>query len=147
MKAILYIVWNEKSETGIPIIDEQHRAIVSMINSLFYFIHEKHGMDALRPTIHMISEYAKLHFDTEESLMKRAGYEDFDHHHALHQELLKQSVIVTQRSIEEKDAMILLHFLKAWWLTHINMEDRKYMARVRHNEGLDDPKEQHNRFP
>lgn len=140
MKGALYIIWNKENETGIPIIDEQHRAIVTMINSLFYFMQENHAMDALIPTMHMISEYALIHFKTEEPLMQRAGYKDFDHHCELHRELIKKSAAVMLRSTQEKDANLLLRFLKDWWLHHINTEDRQYMSLVRRNEGLDDPK-------
>jgi hemerythrin len=132
----LYIVWDKKYESSIPIIDEQHRAIVSLINSLYYFMQEDRAIDALMPTINMLSVYAILHFNTEEPLMKRAGYKDFDQHCALHQQLINKTAVVMQRTNEEKDATILLKFLKNWWLTHINVEDRKYMALVRHNEGI-----------
>ena len=34
----LYITWKNEDELGIPIIDEQHRGVVTAINSLFYFM-------------------------------------------------------------------------------------------------------------
>lgn len=138
MKTGLYIVWNKENEIGIPIIDEQHRAIVSMINSLFYFMQENHAMDVLMPTTHMITEYALIHFNTEEPMMQRAGYKDYDHHRALHHDMIKKSAAAMVRSTRDKDPSIMLRFLKDWWLHHINMEDRQYMALVRRNEGLDD---------
>ena len=33
----VFIVWKNSNDCGINIIDEQHRGIVSTINTLFYF--------------------------------------------------------------------------------------------------------------
>lgn len=141
MKGTLYIVWSKDNETKIPIIDEQHRAIVSTINSLFYFMQEKRALEALTPLLTMLSQYTKIHFDTEESLMKKAGYADFNDHQSLHRELIKETAAVMRRSTDEKNPAIVLAFLKDWWLNHINMEDRKYMEAVGRHLGLDDSEE------
>lgn len=131
MNSALYIAWNEKNETGIPIIDEQHRAIVSLINSLCFFKQENLAKVALTPTLTVLSQYSRIHFSTEESLLKKANYVDFDDHQLLHQNLLKETEIVRLRSEDENNPDILLEFLKNWWLNHINMEDRKYMEAVK----------------
>jgi len=55
----LYIVRNEKNDTGIHIIDERHRAIVSLINSLFFFTQENFAEVALTPTLTVLSQYSK----------------------------------------------------------------------------------------
>lgn len=71
---LLYIVWTEKNILAIPIIDEQHRAIVSIINSLHYYIREGHGDNAMKHTLAILEQYTKLHFNTEEALTEEAGY-------------------------------------------------------------------------
>jgi len=126
MQEALYIVWNAKNELDIPIIDEQHRAIVSTINSLFYFIHEKLTLVALKPTLHILSEYTKIHFTTEELLMEKAGYTEFESHVLLHRQLAERTKAIAQSPLERDSALEVLHFLKDWWLNHINWEDRKY---------------------
>jgi hemerythrin len=133
----LYIVWSKQNETGIPIIDEQHRAIVSTINSLFYFIQDGHAMDVLRPTLTLLAQYTKIHFSTEEALLRKAGYEDFDNHVELHHALVKRTVEVTQESINEKNPSLLLGFLKDWWIHHINEEDREYVVTLKRHLKLD----------
>ena len=47
MKTTLYIAWNDDNKLGIPIIDEQYRAIISTINSLHYFMQIGHGDDII----------------------------------------------------------------------------------------------------
>ncbi len=72
MQNILYIVWTEKNKVGIPIIDEQHRGIISTINSLHYFIQTGQGEQIIRPTLIMLEQYVDIHFKTEEALMWEA---------------------------------------------------------------------------
>lgn len=40
----LYITWKPEHALGIPILDEQHRAVVATINSLFYFMQQDRGL-------------------------------------------------------------------------------------------------------
>ena len=130
MREALYIVWSLDNELDIPIIDEQHRAIVSTINSLFYFIHEKLTFVALKPTLHILAEYTKIHFTTEELLMEKAGFPGFENHVLLHRKLAERTTAIAQGPLERDSALEVLHFLKDWWLNHINWEDRKYAPSV-----------------
>ncbi len=43
----LYIIWHPDNDLGIPIIDEQHRGLVSAINSLHYFIKADKGVEMI----------------------------------------------------------------------------------------------------
>jgi len=62
MKTTLYIAWNDDNKLGIPIIDEQHRAIISTINSLHYFMQPGHGDDIIQPTMIILEQYVNIHF-------------------------------------------------------------------------------------
>jgi len=130
MREALYIVWDFDNELDIPIIDEQHRAIVSTINSLFYFIHERLTLVALRPTLHILEEYTKLHFTTEEMLMEKAGYSGVGDHVLLHRQLAKRTATIAHSPLDADSGHEVLSFLKDWWLHHINWEDRKYAPSV-----------------
>ncbi len=131
MAESLYIVWHRDNELDIPIIDEQHRAIVSTINSLFYFIRERLPRVAMKPTLAILLEYTKLHFTTEEILMEKAGYSELDAHVLLHRRLTDKTIEIAQSPLEPDGAHAVLSFLKDWWLGHINQEDRRYAGTVR----------------
>ncbi len=132
MKNILYIVWNEKNNTGISIIDEQHRGIISTINSFHYLIQNGHTHDIIKPTIIMLNQYTKIHFHTEEELMQKANYPNLDEHLGHHKELLKQTKLLTNEFLHNNsDVNNILKFLRKWWLTHINKEDMKYKPFVK----------------
>lgn len=126
MTDALYIVWNTDNELEIPIIDEQHRAIVSTINSLFYFLHGKLTLVTLKPTLRILEEYTRLHFTTEEMLMEKAGYSGYRDHVLLHRELAARTTTMAREPLEADRAHEVLGSLKDWWLDHINSEDREY---------------------
>jgi len=133
---MLYIVWSKENELEIPIIDEQHRGIVSTINSFYYFIQQGHGSEALSPTLNILAQYTNLHFKAEEALMERAKYPALDDHLVLHKELAKKMTILARDLISKEDANSLLGLLKSWWLGHINQEDRKYASPVKKELGI-----------
>ncbi len=122
----LYIVWTEKNNLNIPIIDEQHRGIVSIINSLHYFIKQGLGFQALLPTIIIMEQYSIIHFEAEQLLLKNYGYPDYDNHVLLHAHLRNNISAIKARSFLNKDSDAAVNFLKSWWVNHINIEDKKY---------------------
>jgi len=126
----MYIIWNQNSETGIPIIDEQHRGIISTINSLHYFIQNGQGQDIIEPTLIMLKQYTTIHFKTEESLLIKAKYPNLEEHFALHKKLGEKTKMFSLLGNKTQDSELVLQFLKEWWLGHINQEDRKYIPFV-----------------
>ena len=87
---LLYIKWRETNEIGIPIIDEQHKGIVSVINSLYFFSHMGKGEDVLFPIYIIMEQYSILHFETEQYLLRQFDYPDYDAHVMLHVHLLEE---------------------------------------------------------
>ena len=136
MNLNLYIKWKEEYLLGIPIIDEQHRGIVSAINSLYYFIEEGQGLTILKPTINFINHYVNIHFSTEEKLIKEAGYPELEKHIPLHIKLTRNSAKIAKEAIEYSDATILLKFLRDWWINHINIEDKKFAPFIKKYLGI-----------
>ncbi len=136
MKNVLYIVWNERNNLGIPIIDEQHRGIVATINSLHYFIQEGHGRDALKPTLNILKQYTSIHFKTEEALIKNAGFAGMKEHVSLHKELTRRTGEIAREAISYGEPEIALEFLREWWLGHINKEDKRYAPDVKKLLGI-----------
>jgi hemerythrin len=122
----ILIVWEPSYNLGIPIVDEQHRGIVSTINSLCFAIQNRHGNEMLRPVIGMVSEYTRIHFEIEEDFLKKCGYPDLEKHHILHKELTQALSETGKDSLWNKDPQEFLEFLKQWWINHICKEDRVF---------------------
>jgi hemerythrin len=136
VKNALYIVWQPTNGTGIPIIDEQHRGIVSAINSLHYFLQRDDAAAAYTPTMDVLRHYTNVHFQTEEALIREAGIAGYADHVALHKAFLDQLRSMEDLPSGDDEARQLLASLKAWWLDHINHEDRQYVVAVKKRLGI-----------
>jgi hemerythrin len=123
----LLIVWREPHLTGIKILDEQHRAIVSIINALHYALYVWPGEDLLRSTAEMINGYTHLHFRTEIQMLKDSEYPRLEQHQAQHDRLIADADHIFLRCLKEGgDPAPFLEFLKDWWKNHIIHEDMAY---------------------
>jgi hemerythrin-like metal-binding protein len=128
----LYIRWQECNDTGIALIDEQHRGIVSIINSFHHLMGK--NIDC-RMQFSCISDtmknYSHIHFITEERLLETSGYPKLEEHKKLHRNLSVEIERIERVAIAENDARPLLKFLKKWWLEHINQQDMQYARHLR----------------
>ena len=127
----LLIVLNEPNMLGINILDEQHRGIVSIINSLHYSMSVRGDETLLKPTTEMIIGYTQIHFKTETELLAESGYPKLREHRALHDQLIADADNIFQRCLKEGgDPAPFLNFLKEWWLVHITREDKAYSGHL-----------------
>lgn len=127
----LYIKWDDGYNLGIPIIDEQHRGIVSTINTYHFFVVSGKAAAALKPTLITLDQYTKSHFITEEGLLEQTEYPEIESHKKLHENLSKKMIEIAREAAQEKDYDIVLTFLRKWWLDHIRKEDVKYALHVK----------------
>ncbi|WP_200762329.1 bacteriohemerythrin [Nitrosophilus alvini] len=130
MKNVLYIIWNDENDLGIPIIDEQHKGIVSIINSLYFFMQNGDGEDELLHIIDLLDKYIKVHFKTEEALIKKALFPGCEKHLLMHKEFFKKMQKIRAEALTTNEPKNLLSFLRSWWLEHIKKEDIKYVPFV-----------------
>ena len=119
----LFIIWKPEYNLGIPIIDEQHRGIVTTINSFHYGMQNNHVHEMLLPIIEMIHDYTHIHFKIEESFLTKCSFPNSESHHMLHQELIAKLNEVGRKSMIDKDPYQFMDFLKQWWIDHIRNED------------------------
>jgi len=132
------IRWTPAFKLGIPILDEHHRGIVSLINALDFAVRRDENAEFFVNTIFNLADYyAKLHFATEESLMKYAGYPDLENHKKEHADMVKESFALATQSIRVRNPYIYLKFLHEWWINHIRTCDLPYGPFVRQHTAQD----------
>lgn len=131
MNNLLLIVWSDKLELGIPIVDEQHRTIVSTMNSLYFLLSKNLFNESILHISRIVINHIKLHNFTEEYILEQAHYPDLDGHRKQHRESeldLMEAVRKTTQAYEQNALRSdeLMAFMKSYWLNHICKEDRKY---------------------
>ena len=71
--------WNEALTTGVPLLDQQHKALFDCVSEIEWAVQEKRVI----LTIHAIDQlkaYCRAHFATEEHLMRIHGYPGLQKH-------------------------------------------------------------------
>lgn len=129
----LSIVWSGKFKTGIPILDEQYRGLVSLINS-FFFHREDAAKDIekiLVPTAEMFKAYARINFLTVEKLMREAGYPELEEYRHRHRKILAEIHRVDRSCRAARDARQFLDFLKEYWAGSVKGLSAEYITFLR----------------
>ncbi|ASM39923.1 diguanylate cyclase [Campylobacter sputorum subsp. bovis] len=131
---IKMFVWNETFETGIDIVDKQHKHLVDLINN----IAEQINLSTLdfKDMIFFLQEvidYTVYHFNDEEKLMKKVKInKDFFSNHKKNHNTFIHTVKELASSINEENMLMnaksLLDFLINWLAFHILGQDKMFGA-------------------
>lgn len=127
----LYIIWSDIHTTDITIIDEQHRCLVGIINTLFYFKHDHRAPEVVTPIVSMLEKYTQIHFRTEEDILQQAEYPHIKEHKKLHDDFRARLRILSLKSRQTLEPDELLSYLKDWWRNHTNGADRAFSSYMR----------------
>ena len=65
--------WIPEYNTGIDVIDDQHKRILDYINEIDDIVDDT-GRDRVKQILENIIDYTQSHFTFEESLQEEAGY-------------------------------------------------------------------------
>lgn len=123
--------WTADLETGIQVIDKQHRRIVDYINKLSH-AQKLHSREEVSDVLDELVDYTLSHFAFEESLMEDAGYTYINAHKKVHQLFVRRVADYQQRfKMGEDIADELLNTLRAWLINHIKNDDQDYTRDVR----------------
>ncbi len=126
-----YMQWTEDLETGIQVIDDQHKRIINYINELHH-ASETGNADEVKEVLEGLLDYTITHFQFEEELQAKAGYPFLKAHQRVHEIFMKR--IATFRERADKGENIipeLLSMLKVWLSSHIKGDDRDYVESVK----------------
>jgi len=116
-----YIIWQDSFDQDDSILDEQHRAILATVNSLYYFLQQGQGLDVLMPTVKILIDYLVFHSKTEEGILRAAEYPELDSYIEGHNKMIKDFKKECREALVHKDPQLVLAFLKQWWQSHLDL--------------------------
>ena len=126
-----HLEWSSTLDTGVDIIDEQHKRIVNYINQL-YDAKESGDTSGVGGVIDELVDYTISHFAFEESLMEQAGYAFLEPHKKVHELFTKKVNQFVTRYKDGEDVLDdVLNMLQRWLINHIKNEDGDYSEKVR----------------
>ncbi|OIO74915.1 MAG: diguanylate cyclase [Zetaproteobacteria bacterium CG1_02_53_45] len=126
--------WNANFETGIVVIDEQHKKLVSLINGLAKHLAFQSNEITLDVVFSELADYAAYHFNAEEKLMRSylgndaMSREHESSHRSFETELTRMKNNDAGKPVEAVFGDIL-SYLSQWLAFHI-LESDKHMAKV-----------------
>ena len=128
-----HLIWSADLNTGIDVIDGQHKQIVDYINRLF---DAKISGDRkeISEVIEGMIDYTLSHFAFEETLMSDANYQFFHGHKKIHEIFVARIGKFQERFAAGEDIAGELHALLCRWLfNHIRSDDAAYVGAVKAN--------------
>lgn len=132
------IAWRPDFETGVAIVDDQHRVLVKMLNQASGEISDHSPLADIARIVQGLLSYAGYHFQTEERLMSEHGYdtkraERAAEHRRQHQGFAEK-VIAAKAQIDAGQRIPkadLEAFLVNWLTDHILHTDKEFGAFIR----------------
>ena len=127
--------WSEEFETGVFVIDNQHRKFIQILNSLHHA--SKLGVSSLviEDILKELKAYVDYHFSTEERYFAIFNYPGSFKHKREHDELKKKvsDYIKRYKSGDPFITIDLLNFLISWFKSHIKGYDVKFAKFLKKN--------------
>lgn len=128
------VQWTDKLATHIPLIDDQHKVLISLINTLHRAMLE-HQTDktVVSKLVAELKEYTIMHFNTEEQIFEHSAYPNIIAHKKVHRQFEDkvQSYENDIKSGKAQLSMDIMSFLKDWLIKHIQGTDHQYVPYVK----------------
>ena len=134
--------WDANFETGISLIDEQHKTLVNLLNTLVSHLAFQSDAPTLNAVFGQLRDYTVVHFTTEEAVWGQYLADDpvTIHHHATHTNFVDEVLrLKAEEDSKPFETVIenIVTFLTRWLALHILESDKRMALVVRGiEEGL-----------
>lgn len=124
--------WNENLETGVKLIDDQHKSIIDKMNRIFLAGQQGQAKGEIIPTLTFLKNYVIEHFNDEEKLQIESKYPMFQQHKLSHIKFISD---VDKLLSEFQNEGITLNIIMKTnqtisdlFVNHISSEDKQFAA-------------------
>ncbi|MDX9769782.1 MAG: bacteriohemerythrin [Tenuifilaceae bacterium] len=125
--------WNDSFKIGISWVDDQHKVLFGLINSLYTTYGKSKSKSKLKQVLDELLDYTVYHFGNEEEVFKKIRYEGTEKHLVQHKRFIDQ-IKTFREEFNAGDisvALDVVHFLQDWLVTHIQRTDKAYVETFR----------------
>jgi len=126
------VAWDPELETGIDVIDAQHRTLFEAVNNLADSFKSGQASVQARESLGFLAKYSIEHFLTEERFMRSMGYPDLPSHRIEHGKLVSQ--LQTLQVRQDQGYLVTAEvatFVADWLKHHIQEADMGYVRFTR----------------
>jgi len=127
-----FVEWTEKYTVGNPLVDAYHHIFFQMVDEFRTALALPEPPD-MEDRIAFLVDYTLMHFQSEERLMERVHYPDFESHQATHQ-VFRDKMLDLQRRYRLDPGTVkadeLLCLIQDWFANHILGTDMEFKPYV-----------------
>lgn len=128
--ASVNIEWRSDWESGNDELDEQHRELLGMGNTLVHMFFSGKETESIKHQLEKFVEYLDKHFNLEEQILVNMGYPDYADHYKAHNKLVEKAFQLKQNfengSIKPSEVFSFL--LDEVIIGHLENEDKRFFV-------------------
>ncbi|MDE7273092.1 MAG: response regulator [Lachnospiraceae bacterium] len=123
------LVWQDRYNIGVEVIDKEHRKLFSILNKLFDLgKQEEKSQWVCQEAVKYFRDHALKHFADEEAYMLSVHYAGFEMHRRIHKNFRDRTIPALERELEltHYSEEAINHFLgvcAGWLIGHTLIED------------------------
>ena len=129
-------MWPDYLGVGIKEIDEEHKAVLTMLSELEAAIERRDDWHSLHLLIARLEDLVRIHFRIEEALMGIHDYPHLQEHQHEHYEHAATLAKIREWCLKEALFPEMIASLREWWLKHITDRDADYAAHFLQRQAL-----------
>jgi len=118
--------WQDTYNTGVTLMDQQHRRLVDLINQLFQCMKDGGDRMMVGEIVDELVNYTITHYRAEEEMLKKHNYPHLEAHQVIHKNFVVKIGTLAERlkAGERMPPTDIFNFLKDWLVSHIEKQDR-----------------------
>lgn len=120
--------WKDEFSVGIPEIDAQHQTLAGCIALLEDAVTSQQRWLAVHSALVRLSDFVRIHFAVEESLMHIHGYPELSRHIDEHRQFAAKLTALQAGSLRVDVSGEMVAFIQKWLREHIMTSDKHYAA-------------------
>lgn len=129
------IVWDEKYNIGVEVVDKAHAKLFRIIDKLFESLEDEvSNQHTYMEGIKYLDAYSMKHFSEEEAFMRSIRYSGYAHHKKIHDNFRDKTLVSLKKDLElsRYSSAAIQRFLDTmlrWLKEHILQEDQAIVGR------------------
>ncbi|OGR70462.1 MAG: hypothetical protein A2X40_09235 [Elusimicrobia bacterium GWC2_65_9] len=122
--------WDQSYSVGVAELDSHHQELFKLLNHFLDLAGKDYKSEVVTEALTKMTQYACLHLDREEELLREHGYPNFAGHKEQHARYKAKTVELCMGLMAGKSdpPAEIGSFLRDWWNGHVLKNDMEYKS-------------------